>query len=86
MRGEEEEAELEEEEEGRRCTEGLVEGECSSVPPPLRFFTNPCWSKPRPPLCLCIAESPSPPLLWELLAVVGGSRGDEWLRGACVCL
>lgn len=78
-------AELEEEEEGRRCTEGLEEGECSSMPLPLRFFTSPWCSKPRPLPCPCNPESPTPGRLWELV-VEEGSGGDEWPRGGCVRL
>lgn len=89
-RGEEEEevAEVEEEEEGRRCAEGLEEGECSSMPPPppLRFFTSPWCSKPLPLPCPCGPESPTPPRLWELLVAEEGSGGDEWPRGGCVRL
>lgn len=75
----------EEEEEGGRCAEGLEEGECSSMLPPLRFFTSPC-SKLLPPLCPCSPESPTPARLWELLVAEEESWGEEWPRGVCVRL
>lgn len=78
-----EEAEPEEEEEGGRCAEGLDEGGCSSIPPPLRFFTR--CSKPLPPPCPCSPESPPPGRPWELVAE-DGSGGEEWARGGCVLL
>lgn len=76
----------EDEEEGRRCAEGLEEGECSSTLPPLRFFTSPWCSKPLPLPCPCSPESPTPARLWELLVAEERSGGDEWPRGACVRL
>lgn len=78
-------AELEEEG-GRRCAEGLEEGECSSMPPPLRFFTIPWWSKALPLPCPCSPESPTPARLWEWFVAEEGSGGDEWPRGVCVRL
>lgn len=74
-------AELEEDE-GRRCTDGLEEAECSSMPLPLRFFTSPWCSNALPLPCLCSPESPKPLRLWELFVAVEGSGGDE-LRGVC---
>lgn len=75
-----------EEEEGRRCPEGLEEGECSSMLAPLRLFTRPWCSKPLPLPGPCSPESPTALRLWELLVVEEGSGGDEWPREGCVRL